>query len=48
MVKKKGKTMFQEFANWLANDAGDRSVLYKTAVSKEMFIIKRTGKKIKQ
>lgn len=40
-MKKKRKTMFQDLANWLAQDAGDRSVWYKIRSTKKLFMLER-------
>lgn len=37
----KGKTMFQEYADWLAKDAGDRAIRYKVRFTKKLFMIER-------
>lgn len=36
-----GKTVFQEFADFLAKDAGDRSAIYEVAVSDSSMVILR-------
>jgi hypothetical protein len=41
----RGKTVFQEFADFLAKDAGDRDAVYEVAVSEtSMVIIRRKDK----
>lgn len=36
-----GKTVFQEFADFLAQDAGDRDAVYEIAVSESSMVIFR-------
>lgn len=38
-----GKTVFQEFADFLAQDKGDRDALYEVAVSENSMVIIRKG-----
>jgi len=40
-----GKTVFQEFADFLAQDAGDRDAIYEVSISEtSMVIIRRKDK----